>query len=353
MPTAYGSLIYDGHRPAADAACVAMLRRAGAVIMGKTVTTEFAAMTPGKTTNPHDALRSPGGSSSGSAAAVADFMVPLALGTQTVGSVIRPAAYCGAVGFKPSRDRISVTGVKPLAPTLDSVGVFGRSVADAAMIGGALSGRNWHGKPPEDPPILARLRGKVWSTALPEAGHAVETVLRRAQEEDARIADAESTSVFDRLSVTQARIMAYEAAREFAHESHAHPGRFSPKFQRLLTSGAGIPPDGYDADLALRHRAILQLDALFDEADALILPSAIGEAPPAAEGTGDPAMSRGWTLLGLPIVTIPCGAGPNGMPLGIQIAARPGEDEIALAVAAWLEGLLEAGQTAAFLGKTL
>lgn len=340
LPTEYGSPIYAGHRPVADAACVATLRAAGGIVLGKTVTTEFACYDPGPTRHPLDMARAPGGSSSGSAAAVADGMVPLALGTQTSASTIRPASYCGVVGFKPGRDRIALTGVKPLAPTLDTVGVFGRCVADVALLGGVLAKRGWLQKQMEDPPILSRLKGTIWDAALPEAAHAVEKALRRAQNEGARIGDAGSLPLFDRLGVTQARIMAYEAAREFAWETYAHPGRFSEKFQRLLTSGATIPPDGYDADLGLRARALDAIESVFDEADALILPSSVGEAPSFAEGTGDPALSRVLTLLGLPSVTIPCGTGPDGLPLGIQIAARPGEDETALAVASWFEALL-------------
>jgi Asp-tRNA(Asn)/Glu-tRNA(Gln) amidotransferase A subunit family amidase len=340
LPTAYGSDIYAGHRPAWDAPAVARLRTAGAVILGKTVTTEFAWRRAGKTRNPLDARFSPGGSSSGSAASVADRMVPVAIGSQTAGSIIRPAAFCGIVGFKPTFGLISTAGVKPLAQSLDTVGAFARTVADVGLIAGVMAARSdWTSiKPPKKTPKLALVRGPEWDLVSQAALTATQT----AAEELVGKTLQKRKAPKDFLGLVDAhvRIVGYEAARELYHEKRSHPERLSPILRGLLEDGAGISPSSYQEALSLRDECLASLDDLFGDADVLVAPAALGEPPRAEEGTGDPVMCRAWTLLRLPSITIPLGKGPNGLPLGLQMAARPGDDTRLLSVAQWAEAKL-------------
>lgn len=341
LPTAYGSGIYAGHRPAADAAAVARLRSAGAVILGKTVSTEFAYWAPGPTRNPRDTTRSPGGSSSGSAAAVAAGMVPLALGTQTAASTIRPAAYCGIVGFKPTRWRIPRAGVKALAGSLDAVGLFARSVADAALLASALSGRDLAA--PAAPPARFRLaRWAAWSRAEPAQRAAVERALDRLAVAGAAVERPAALELLDALGEAQTLLMACEAVRELAHERRIHGDRLSPSLHELFEIGERVGETEEAAARALAtHPA--NLAALIPPGTVLVAPSALGEAPRFEDGTGDPVMSRGFTLLDLPSLSLPCGTGPGGLPLGLQLAARPGEDSALLGAASWVEAVLAQG----------
>ncbi|MCP5367045.1 MAG: amidase [Hyphomicrobiales bacterium] len=348
FPTAYGSEIYAGHRPAADAAAVAALRAAGALVIGKTVSTEFAYWKAGKTRNPHDPRHSPGGSSSGSAAAVAAGMVPLAIGSQTAASTIRPAAYCGIVGFKPSHGLVSLAGVKALAGSLDTVGVFAGDVAGAGMIAAVLAGRpDLAGPPRAAGPFSLRLAvAEEWAQV--DAG-----ALARTRQAVARLVAAGATAdegpcppPFDTLARTQAQIMAWEAARDLAHERLVHGDRVSGPLRDLFRDGLAIPAEVYDDACARRDAAVADLDRLFDGADLLLAPSATGAAPRLEDGTGSPDMSRAWTLLGLPSLTVPLGPGPGGLPLGLplglQVAARPRRDRFLLDAAAWIESVLRA-----------
>lgn len=337
LPTSYGSDIYAGHRPPWDAAAVARLRAAGAVILAKTVTTEFAWRRAAKTKNPHDPRFTPGGSSSGSAAAVADRMAPLALGTQTAGSVIRPAAFCGVVGFKPTYGLISLAGVKALSHSMDTAGTFGRTVADASLLAGVLAGRlDWVAqKPLKKPPKFAAVRAPEWDLvskpAMSAFEMAAETLIGEAPPK------RKVLKLFAGLADDHIRIVAYEAARELAHESRLHAERLSPILRGLLEDGASITASAYAEALIVRDQCIARLDELFGDADVLMAPSALGEPPRIEEGTGDPILSRAWTLLRLPTITIPIATGPNKLPLGLQLAARPGDDARLLAAAAWAE----------------
>jgi Asp-tRNA(Asn)/Glu-tRNA(Gln) amidotransferase A subunit family amidase len=342
MPTGYGSDIYEGHRPAWDAAAVARLRAAGAVVLGKTVSTEFAYWKAGKTRNPHDTERTPGGSSSGSAAAVADLMVPLAIGSQTVASTIRPASYCGIVGFKPSYGRISMAGVKPLAASLDTAGVFARSVWDAGLIASAMAGRSdWLDTTATDtPPAIRLARTPDWDKATNEAVGAVETAASALEKEGASVADCDAAEGFAHLSTVQNTILCFEAAREFSYEWRCHRDQLSEQISGLIEDGLAIAPGDYETAAEVRLRATASVDALFGRAEVLLAPSTTGEAPLAEEGTGDPLMSRAWTLLGLPSLTLPFGKGPADMPLGLQIAARPRRDRNLLSAARWIEARL-------------
>lgn len=337
MPTGYGSPIYDGHQPAKDADSVKRLRAAGAVILGKTVTTEFAVFNPGKTRNPHDLSRTPGGSSSGSAAAVADFMVPLAVGSQTAGSVIRPAAFCGVVGFKPSYGSIDLTGMHDCGPSLDTLGVFGRSVADVALIGQAL------GKPDS---ALAAVDPAAVAGAKPAVGlcrtgrwDQAEPALRSALESVAGELGATATAMppgFDDLFDVQNLIMWDELSKSLATERAEHGEKLSDKLRELIDWGAGLPAAEVAAARDKRADCMARVEDLFGADDVLITPASAGEAP-AAETTGDPMFNRIWTLLHVPCVTLPIGAGPNGLPLAVQVVARIGEDARLLAAAKWIE----------------
>jgi len=343
-PTTYGSPIYRGHRPAWDAACVASLRAAGAVVLGKTVTTEFAAYHPGKTANPHNPAHTPGGSSSGSAAAVADGMVPLALGTQTAGSVVRPASFCGVVGYKPTYGWISRAGLKPLAESLDTVGLFARSVEDAALLGSVLCGRPAlrSKSDPGNPPRFGVCRTHEWDRAAPATVSALAEAGDRFGRAGARTTDLPPPEGFRGLAEAQQAIMAFEAARAFAFEVRNHPGQLSGKLRELLATGEACTPEAYDRARALTDDARRLLPEVFGENDVLLVPSAIGEAPLGLSATGDPLFSRVWTLLGVPCVNLPGLTGPSGLPVGVQLVGLPGRDAELLGMAAWAEAALAA-----------
>lgn len=348
LPTAYGSDIYFGHRPAADAAAVARLRAAGALVLGKTVSTELAYWRAGPTRNPLGLDRSPGGSSSGSAAAVADAMVPLALGTQTAASTIRPAAYCGVVGLKPTRGLVSTAGVKALAQSFDTVGVLARRVADAALLAAVLADMPWRpasrtGASASAPPRIARWQGAEWRAASTTAIDAVEQALATLATAGAVIETSTPSAPFDGLTAAQTRLMAAEAARDLAHEARSAGDQLSEALQTLLAEGAAMTPAERMADRALIARCTADLGALFGQADCLAAPAAMDEAPRIEDGTGSPDLCRAFTALGLPSLTIPCGHGPSGLPLGLQLVARPGEDGRLLEIGLWAERMLGRG----------
>lgn len=342
LPTAYGSPIYAGHRPPWDAACVASARAAGALVLGKTVTTEFATFHPGKTANPHNPAHTPGGSSSGSAAAVADFMVPLAYGTQTAGSVIRPAAFCGVVGYKPSFGTICRAGVKALSDSLDTLGVFARDVADAALFVGVLAGRELIPAATPAAPRIGVCRTYEWNQAAPEAQQAFEDAAARLSGAGASVHDLTLATDFSGLAAAQTEIMGYEIAQALAHERRVHGDTLSVKLRELLAQGAAVTPQRYDAARLLARRCRQQLGDLFRATDILIAPSTAGEAPEGLAATGNPLFSRIWTLLGTPCVHLPCAQGPHGLPLGVQVVGAFGADRATLAAADWAHSALRA-----------
>ena len=340
MPTACGSPIHQGRRPSADAACVAALRAAGAVILGKTVTTEFALFTPGKTRNPHDPARTPGGSSSGSAAAVAASMVPAALGSQTAGSVIRPAAFCGVFGFKPSHGLLSLAGVSPLAPSLDTLGVFARDAADLPLLASAMGASLLPVKPLATPPRIRLCRTEQWPMASPEAQRAVEETAARLTGAGAVVSEAELEPELAGLYEAQKTIMAVEIARSFAVLRRDRGELLSGSLRGIIASGAATPFESYRAALDLARQARGQLPRIFASADVLLTASAPGEAPVGLESTGDPAFCRIWTLLHLPCANIPGALGPHGLPIGVQLVGPPGGDREFLAAVEWIAGHL-------------
>lgn len=343
MPTGYGSPIYAGHRPQADAAVVALIRRAGGVVMGKSVTTEFAIFTPGKTSNPHDTRHTPGGSSSGSAAAVADGMVPLALGTQTAGSIIRPASFCGIVGYKPSFGRLCPAGMKHVAWTLDTVGVFARCVRDAALLGEVLGGHPLRKLSPyvSGAPHFGLCRTPQWAAADADTQAAMADVEQRALNAGATVRPLTLPSAFDALLDAQHTIMAYEAARTLAFELDNAADLISEKLKTILNQGRETNARDYVAAQRTRRNCRAQLDTVFADVDALIAPSATGEAPEKREGTGDPIFNSIWTLLGTPCVNVPGLYGKHGLPVGVQVIGAIEADAAALAAATWLQDVMQ------------
>ena len=346
MPTAYGSPVYRGHRPAADASCVTLARAAGAVILGKTVTTEFAAFTPGKTANPRNPGHTPGGSSSGSAAAVADGMVPLAFGTQTAGSVIRPGAYCGCVAYKPSFGLINRAGIKPLSDSLDTVGVFARSVEDAAFFAGVLAERPAlrHLAPPQTTPRFGLYRTPMWDQAEPATAAALDAARSALERADAVVTELAIAPEHDGLNEAQNTIMRFEMVRALAYERIEHSAALSPRLAQLIDDGMTIGADVYDRALAHAAAARAGLDAFFGECDAILVPAAPGEAPAGLGSTGDPIFNRMWTLLGVPCVAVPARWADNGLPTAVQLVGRRRDDARLMAAAAFLERALATAQ---------
>ena len=337
MPAAYGSPIYAGQRPLADAAVVALLRRAGGMVLGKTVTTEFATFTPGVTANPHNPAHTPGGSSSGSAAAVADGMVPVAFGTQTIGSVIRPAAYCGVVGYKPSFGLLPRVGVKAISDCLDTVGCFTRSVADAAYFVGALARRSLAVGGAMAAPHIGLCLTAQWPHAQPETRALFEQLGPRLSAAGAQVRDFALPALHDGINAAQDVIAAVEMAACLADEHQRFRGLLSQRLRDRLDQGAAIGVADYDAALALARQCRHGFAAAIDGFDVLVVPSAPGEAPAGLTSTGDPVFSRAWSLLHTPSVQVPITSGPHGLPLGLQVVGRIGDDARTLAVAHWIE----------------
>jgi Asp-tRNA(Asn)/Glu-tRNA(Gln) amidotransferase A subunit family amidase len=344
MPTAYGSPIYQGHQPTADAACVALARAAGAIVVGKTVTTEFAYFTPGKTVNPHNRAHTPGGSSSGSAAAVGAGMVPLAFGTQTAGSVIRPASYCGVVGYKPSFGLLPRAGVKSLSESLDTVGAMARTVEDAAFFVGVLSDRRALRElaPPPKPPHFGFCRTPVWDEAEAETMAAVDRARRALVAAGAQVDDVAVPAEHRGLAAAQETTMSYEMTRALAYERVRHSAQISPRLAQLFDHGMTIGADAYDAALADARAARRLLPEFFGDCAAILVPAAPGEAPAGHEYTGNPVFNRIWTLLGTPAVTISAHRSAKGLPVGIQLVGRIGDDARLMAAALFAERALAA-----------
>jgi amidase len=345
MPTGYGSAIYRDHRPASDAACVALARSAGAIVLGKTVSTEFAYFTPGKTTNPHNPAHTPGGSSSGSAAAVGAGMTPLAFGTQTADSIIRPASYCGVVGYKPSFGLVPRAGVKALADSLDTVGVMARNVEDAAFWVGALTDRRALRDLADAAPLPPRLgfcRTPMWDEAEPATMAALDRARAALLAAGARVDDVAVPEEQRGLAAAQDTIMSYEMPRALAYERLYRSAEISPRLAQLFDHGMTIAAETYDAALAEARAARAKLHDFFGGCAAIMVPAAPGEAPAGLGYTGNPVFSRMWTLLGTPCVTIAAGKGENQLPVGIQFVGRIGDDARLMECALFAERALAA-----------
>jgi amidase len=338
MPTEMGSPIYRGHRPRADASCVALLRRAGAVILGKTVTCEFAGMAPSATTNPHNPAHTPGGSSSGSGAAVADHMVPAALGTQTGGSVLRPASYCGVFGYKPTYNTFNKAGVWPAAESIDTIGWLARSLDDIELLTDVL--RMQAPQPPRRPSAAPRIglcRTDMWDAAQPESQAAVEQAAQRLGNAGATVREIELPGPFVGLHVlARGAINNYERAACMAFEWDAHPDQLSPQMHRYVEAGGKTPRAEYIAAWQRVEACRALLPQVFEGLDVLLVPCVAGEAPKGLTATGDPRMQAVWTALHTPAMTLPTHRGPNNLPVGIQLVAQRYDDDRLFACARWI-----------------
>jgi Asp-tRNA(Asn)/Glu-tRNA(Gln) amidotransferase A subunit family amidase len=344
MPTRYGSDIYASAPPAPETAeCVEALMRAGAIVVGKTVSTEFAYYSPGKTRNPWNTAHTPGGSSMGSAAAVACGMIAGALGTQTNGSVIRPAAFCGVVGFKPSLGTVSNHGTMDPWPTLDQTGVFARDVADAASLAAVVTR---HGTVstkimmPGHTPRLALVRSPVWHLADPAQQAMLESNAALLSHAGAHVVELDLPPLFDQAHRAHGVIMAFEAARYFREVQQRNRAQISARMNELLDEGANVAESQYRQALEITQALRDEFARIVADHDAVITPPATGEAPATLKETGSPTFCTIWTLLGVPAITIPVGFGPAGLPLGLQIVGRELEDDQALTIAAWCESHL-------------
>ncbi len=345
MPTQCGSPIYQGRQPAWDASCVALARRSGALVLGKTVTTEFAYFAPGATANPRNLQHTPGGSSSGSAAAVADNMVPVGFGTQTAASVTRPASYCGVVGYKASYADFSLAGIKAFAPSFDSLGTLSRDVADAQWLRWALMGQThalddmqWHG-----PLRVGLCRTPSWEQADPDCQRVIESAAQQLAAAGMAVSEATSPPQFDPLAEHHKTIMAWEAARSLAYEYDHHKDLLSPQMCQLLEQGMAMDRGTYVQALQAAAHARRVLEDWMQPWDVLLAPSAMGAAPLGLQATGDPLFSRLWTLLGIPTITLPSGTAANGLPIGVQLVGRLRQDDQLLAMARRAEHVLGTG----------
>lgn len=354
FPTEYGSPIHAGRKTVEDATAVARLRQAGAIILGKTVTAEFAVLSPGKTTNPHDATRTPGGSSSGSAAAVAASMVPLAIGTQTNGSVTRPASYCGVVGYKPSFGLISRHRVLRTSRNLDHVGVFARTLEDAALIAECMMGvdamdldtstlpcPDLVAKIDEEPPMPPRfafVKGPAWDQC-DESTH--EAFAELVDVLGDRVEALELGPVYDEVLQWQRLVMETDIAKNLGDTYEKHGDQFSDILSALIERGRQVHAVDYSLGLDRQDMFAKAFYAVFAEFDAIITPAATGVAPVGLESTGNPACATLWTFAGMPSVTLPLLQGEAGMPLGVQIVAARGDDARLFRSASWLTKHLE------------
>ena len=344
MPTGYGSPIYEGYRPRADAACVAMTRAAGGVLLGKTVTTEFASRHPGKTKNPHDPTHTPGGSSSGSAAAVGDFMAFMAFGTQTLGSVIRPASFCGCVGYKPSYGEVGTTGVKENTGSFDTVGLFGRALEDLPLFRAAVTGEPVR---PLSPVSVKGLRvglcrTPLWDRAEDYTQALVEGAAAQLAKAGAAVSDLDLGGPFTDFETMGRRVSDYEIARALSWERTRHFDRLSEFQQGKMKDWPVVSYEEYREAERVMAACRAYLDGASEAFDVLLTPSATGEAPEGLDNTGDTSFNILATWTYAPCVTLPVFKGPAGLPVGLQLVGRRCRDhrlfETSRAVLAALSG---------------
>lgn len=363
MPTELGSKLWAGRTPRRDAAAVARLRAAGAIILGKTATTEYAYFTPAKTRNPHNHAHTPGGSSSGSAAAVAALMVPGAIGSQTNGSVIRPAAFCGVVGFKPTHGLIPRSGALLLSRALDHVGVFAREVKDAALLAEVLAGFDPEdpdtrpvARPPftdvaeSDPPLpprLAFVRSPVWHEAEPATAEAFTELVAALGEQ---VSEIDMGPRFDRAREMHRIVMEVEMAHNLHRDYEQGKDSLSPVLRALIERGRKILAVDYTRALAGSAPLNEALESVFDEYDAILTPAAPGPAPRGLDSTGNPIFCTLWTYLGTPAVTLPLLVAEDGLPMGVQLVGRRGNDARLLRTANWLVKTLARGHRSRRIG---
>ena len=345
MPTTYGSPIYVGCRPANDASAAALPRAAGGILLGKTVTTEFAKRHPGPTPNPHAPGFSPGGSSSGSAAAVADFMVPLAIGTQTGGSVIRPAAYCGVVGFKPSFGLFPPAGMRINTETLDTVGIMARSVGDIALFRAAMMAIAYMPPAmPETAPRLGLCRGPHWDEARPEGRAVLEATADRLASAGAAIHETELPPECAEADEIQSTLGSFEGLRNHMPELYRHEALLSaPLREEKIARGRKLTLAAFRDACCGAERARVAAREWAGSFDAILTLPAPGQAPRGLASTGSAVFNAVWTQLYMPCLTLPAGHGPDGLPVGIQLVGCRHHDTRLLEVGLWVERRLEWG----------
>ncbi len=346
MPASYGSPIYTGWWPPNDASAAALPKAAGGILLGKTVTTEFANRHPGPTANPHDPAFTPGGSSSGSAAAVADFMVPLAIGTQTGGSVIRPAAYCGVVGFKPSFGLFPPAGMRINTETLDTVGIMARSVGDIALFRAALMAIPY--EPPVMPQTAPRLglcRGPHWDNAAPEGRAVLQAAADRCAAAGAQLVDTEFPSECAAADDIQQTLGAFEGLRNHSPELYRHEALLSPRLrEEKIALGRKLSLDQFRAACRAVERARAAAREWAGGFDAILTLPAPGQAPRGLADTGSAVFNAAWTQFAMPCLTLPAGHGPDGLPVGIQLVGRRHDDAKLLEIGLWVEARLAQGE---------
>ena len=349
MPTENGTVLHAGRRPRQDATLVSLLRAAGAVILGKTVTTELAVYAPNKTRNPHNLEHTPGGSSSGSAAAVADGMVPLAIGTQTNGSVIRPASFCGVYGFKPSHGLIPRTGVLVQSPPLDTVGVMAANLEDLALLAEPLMAFDAKdpasrprarpnlldalGEAPPVPPKLAFVRSPVWDQAEEDAKAGFAELVEALADQ---VEDVELPSAFQDAIELHRSVMEADLAKSFAREYERGRDRLSARLREMIERGQEIRAVDYNRAVQRISALNAALAEVFGTYDAILTPAAPGEAPQGLGSTGSPIFCTIWTFCGTPAVTLPLLTGASGLPIGVQLVGEKGDDARLLRTARWL-----------------
>lgn len=336
QPTECNSPIYRGYRPKADADCVAAVRAAGSLIIGKTVTTEFASRHAGPTRNPWDRRRTPGGSSSGSAAAVAAGFAPLAFGTQTGGSVIRPASYCGIVGYKATLGSLSVGGIKPLALGFDALGVMAKSPDDILLAHAVLAGvADSQGKPSRKP-RFGLVKTPAWRLADAASRRAVAKTATRLRALGAVVEEVKLPAEFDDILQAREIISSHVIAGSFRWEWQNHRDRLSPSFQQTIEKGLAWPHEKLAPAWATAHTCLDIMNGILARYDALVTPAALGEAGIGITDTGSAACNAMWSLLGPPAVTLPLARGPAGMPIGVQFVGARRDDRRLLALADWI-----------------
>ncbi len=356
-PTERGTVLHRGRRPQRDATLVSLLREAGAIILGKTVTTELAVYAPGKTRNPHDPGRTPGGSSSGSAAAVSAAMVPLAVGTQTNGSVIRPASYCGVYGYKPSFARISRHGVLTQSPPLDTIGLFARTLGDLALIADVLmrfDAQDAAMKPVAPPaisdtleqeipanPHFAFVRTPVWNQVDTMSKDGFRELIEAVNEREQKTVDIlDLPPAFDALHEDHRKVMEADLARNFADEYHRGRDELSTVLREMIERGQQVSDSEYDSALARQADYDALLQEILDEYDAILTPATPGPAPAGIEATGSPVMNTIWTFCGTPALSLPLLQSPEGLPFGVQVVGARDDDARLFRSAGWLLAML-------------
>ncbi|MEJ2121615.1 MAG: amidase [Alphaproteobacteria bacterium] len=356
MPTECGTPLFAGRMPNRDSAAAERLREAGAVILGKVVTAELATFTPGPTANPHDETRTPGGSSSGSAAAVAANMVPLALGSQTVGSTIRPASFCGVVGLKPTYGRISRRGMLALSDTFDTVGLFARSLGDIALLFDALDHFDGDdtamrpqaplrlsealGEPPPVPPTLAFVKTAAWDKAEAATAAGLEALVTALGE---RCETVDLPELFAKVAYYHNAVLTAEMAQSVGALCNTPGEHPSARFREMIEDGRTVSAVDYLAAREQRDVLNAGLNEVFARYDAIITPAAPGEAPKGLGATGDPAFATLWTFCGVPALSLPLLKGAHGLPVGVQIVGQRGHDRRLMQTASWLMDRLAEG----------